>query len=73
MKWRFPSWMKKHALSFNNTGGTYDSEAAAVAHIEAMMNDRGTTPFNNAIRHALIVSVEAQVGLLNALHEQGYL
>ena len=70
-KWAMPGWMRKYALSFCNTGGTYGTEEEAVPFIEGLMNDRSTNAFNNSIRMALITSVNAQVGLLNALRAKG--
>src|SRR5205085_11425886 len=41
--------------------------------IEGMMNDTGSTMFNNHIRAALCIAVKSQVGLLEQLQEKALL
>lgn len=60
--WVMPDWMEPCRPMFSNTGGN---------PIEELMNDTTTNIFNNAVRAALIVAVDAQVGLLTRLHEAG--
>ncbi len=62
--WVMPAWMEPYRDLIGNTGGN---------PIEELLNDTKTNGFNNAIRAALIVSVESQVRLLTVLHERGLL
>lgn len=54
-----PEWMEPYRGLIGNTGGDT---------VEGMMNDHKTNGFNNAIRSAMIISVDAQVALLTILH-----
>lgn len=57
-----PSWMEPYRDMFQNTGGN---------SIESLMNDRDTNAWNNAVRSALIISVDSQVTLLIRMHAAG--
>lgn len=63
-KFTMPTWMEQYRECFQNTGGNT---------IEDLMNDTGTNAFSNAVRSALIISVDSQVTLLLRLHEAGAL
>ena len=41
--------------------------------VEALMNDTTTNSFNNIYRYAMMVNVDAKVGLLKKLHDEGLL
>ena len=56
--------MEPYRETITNTGGN---------SIEELMNDHDATAFNNAIRAVLIVSVDAQVKMLERLREAGQL
>lgn len=62
--WAMPAWMEPYREFIRNTGGN---------PIEELMNDKHTNGFNNAIRSALIISVESQIMLLMSLHGRGLL
>lgn len=63
-EWTMPEWMEPCRDMFRNTGGN---------SVESLLNDTETNGFNNAVRSALIVSVESQVGLLYTLRKRGLL
>ncbi len=60
--WQMPEWMEPYREFICNTGGN---------PIEELMNDNGSTTFNNVIRAGLCVSVDSQVILLVRLHAAG--
>ena len=62
--WTMPEWMEPYRELFQNTGGN---------PIEELMNDHHTNGFNNSIRSALIISVDAQVTLLHRMRHHGML
>ena len=62
--WVMPDWMGPYIPHITNTGGN---------PVEELMNDHHTTAQINAIRSALIISVNSQVAMLHSLHKAGLL
>lgn len=56
--------MEPYREMIGNTGGN---------PIEELMNDQHTNARNNAVRSALIISVDSQIHLLKRLHREGRL
>ncbi len=63
-KWKMPKWMERYRELIQNTGGN---------SIEELMNDRSAHYGNNAVRSALIISVDSQVTLLFRMAHRGML
>lgn len=68
-QWIMPDWMEKYR-SLISVG---DESKKSSTSIEDLMNDKKTNSFNNIYRYAMIVNVDAKVGLLKKLKEQGLL
>lgn len=62
-EWKMPKWMKPYRECFNNTGGN-EIEKLAVGK---------TTYQINAPLAFIEMSVQAQIGMLYALHKKGLL
>jgi len=68
-KWSMPDWMEKYRdlISVGDEGKNSSTS------IEDLMNDTTTNSFNNIYRYAMIVNVDAKIGLLKKLYEKGLL
>jgi len=64
-KWIMPEWMEKYRPYLDKISGGNP--------IEELMNDHGTTAFNNSIRLTIICQISGAVWLLNKLQEKGEL
>jgi len=63
-KWIMPKWMEPYRKYILNTGGN---------SVESLVNDHGTSIFENAYRAVMCVCVKDQVALLCNLHKDGLL
>jgi len=64
-----PEWMEKYRSLISIGTESKDSSTS----VEALMNDTTTNSFNNIYRYAMMVNVDAKVGLLKKLHDEGLL
>lgn len=62
-EWVMPEWMKPYTGLINNTGGN---------DVADLMNGNADS-FSNIVLFALEICVKAEVGLLESLHEKGFL